>query len=515
MYFKIFIIIYNFLKNGVDIRMVLLNEKVIHNNDFRFGVEFECIHPIDKLDDIEDWFKSNKWEGKHDGSIGGYNSRTHIGREYVSNIVPYSNEGMSSVRKVLLEAFKMGCRTNHTCGLHIHFSIKFNSVRDKIVVDENGESKVKSSYDDVIFTYGNNVNVTKSDIYNMIYRLYFIGMIGNEFIDEISSISFDNSGSKWNDDDYANVNELKKVMRDVSELIRLEEIDISDLFGEKYNLIRVHDKYCTLEWRGPRGLFDNLEYSNDINIANKRLDKIFLEITNMINKMVEIYNSCGEDIINYITKNFKYILRSLGNKLLSSEDNLAVDNKYANYGCAKMFNGIKYLHSGNKNISLNTAIFKKKVKTNKDIIHSDLYGLEKDGYLVFPEDKKLDINSIDIHNINITDSFMNIQEILLFDINNIIKSTFDGSKLFKLSCNNSSSTILKDNYFTHIDGLFLYGNGLYGGKGLTFEGNNVFNNISNLNIYIEDGSSVGSTSSFINVKNLQMTASNDKYDLGG
>ncbi len=503
--------------------MVLLNEKILKKHNFRFGIEFECFYPIENKKAIAELFSNNNWKGKHDSSIREYNTYTHTGYEFVSPINSYNDDGINNVRKVLLDAYKLGCRTNSTCGLHIHFSIKFNSVSDK---GKNKEGIVvnrkPSSYDDVIFNYRvgrNEVDITKNDVYNMIYRLYFIGSIDEIFIDKLSSIQFDESGNKWNSDKYANVDRLKSVVRDAQNIIKNNFIDTFWLDPEKlnykYNLIRIHNKYCTLEWRGPRGLFDGLENSDDVNIANKRLDKVIIEITGMIDKMIEVYNACNETIVGFIKKNFKIVLRKMNDQMFYSGHykDMKVSDKYikpVNINKKMGMNSVgllKFLVPGeDAPIILKRAISKKMIVCNtltSDMVK--LTGLVDGGTLIIPPDVRIHSKSLHLKNINLSNSFIDNGKIILDNIRSI-DGSFENNTIVDIQNEDEICKINGD--FTNIQVVNIRS------KNISLGSNSYFSGLILLDIKTDDVSNLKNIT-LHDVEKFNIAFNNNECDLGG
>ena len=81
-----------------------------------------------------------------------------------------------------------------------------------------------------------------------------------------------------------------------------------DLVSHKYSLFNLHNKYCTMEWRGPRGLFDD-----GVNNTNIFINHILYFINFLKNVPKKINNINTSEFIMHMYK----IKKHMGRKYIS------------------------------------------------------------------------------------------------------------------------------------------------------------------------------------------------------
>lgn len=227
-----------------------LDEK-LKINQFTFGFELEAIYnptnrpvpanapkvEVDKdtvmtrLKKLEPILKlKSKFGGSYtrDGSIKA-NDLQHTPFEFVSGVLQFTDANILKFMEAMKEFKNQGVYTNESCGFHIHFGFP-DTTRKQLL---------------------------------WIKTVYLFDSVAQDHFEYFQSthgpIPF------WSAR-FASVGNKKKLRADLGELVKLwkrtagstvnQKIDnyfSQDYFISKYNVLGIHEKYRTLEWRGPRG----------------------------------------------------------------------------------------------------------------------------------------------------------------------------------------------------------------------------------------------------------------------
>lgn len=164
-----------------------------------------------------------------DGSLKPYDAR-HTPFEYVSGVIPFTDVKLVEFTKALLDMKKKGVYTNDSCGFHIHFSFP-DTTRKQLLW-------IKTVY-----------------LYDQMAQDNF-----EYFQSTHGPIPF------WSAK-YANPGNKKKLKSELTNIVKLFRADPNSIqshvqlnkfffqpyFTGKYTVLGIHEKYRTLEWRGPRG----------------------------------------------------------------------------------------------------------------------------------------------------------------------------------------------------------------------------------------------------------------------
>lgn len=167
-----------------------------------------------------------------DGSIKAFSPK-HTPFEYVSGVNKFTDQNLLAFTKSMMEMKKKGVYTNSSCGFHIHFGFP-DTTRKQLLW-------IKTVY-----------------LYDQIAQDNF-----EYFQSTQGAIPF------WSQK-YANPGNKKVLKAQLTELIKLYRKDpyspafqtrihrffSQSYFTGKYTVLGIHEKYRTLEWRGPRGFLE-------------------------------------------------------------------------------------------------------------------------------------------------------------------------------------------------------------------------------------------------------------------
>jgi hypothetical protein len=241
-------------------------EEKLAINSFTFGFELEAIYrpragveDEDKLIDLDKEVVEKrikalepilglkaKFGGSYmrDGSVkGSHGHDTPF--EYVSGVLKFNDSNIRSFTEMMKSITSKGVYTNSSCGFHIHFGFP-DTTRKQLLW-------IKLVY-----------------IFDTLAQSHF-----EYFQSTQGTIPF------WSAK-YASVGNKKKIAADLAKLIkdfkvnpnakgmeaRVNKFFSQDYFTSKYNVLGIHEKYRTLEWRGPRGFLATGDQQDIVNFVS-------------------------------------------------------------------------------------------------------------------------------------------------------------------------------------------------------------------------------------------------------
>jgi hypothetical protein len=233
----------------------------VTSKNFRFGFEFECSAP--QRIESTDLIKGLPLEFKvsHDGSVRP--GRNHNGYELISLPVLLNPLTIAQARESIITLLKRGCRTNKTCGFHVHFS------------------SYSLDYENICW-----VMMVLAGREDLLDRFIKFGKYEFEH----------------------NIYATRSLIQSIRKMCNRESCDISDvancISSDKNQVLRLHPQ-GTIEWRGPR------EFMNRRNF--KIIDTFFRQlyhiaglldqITQVENVQIGNHTFTRENLRGYLQKN--------------------------------------------------------------------------------------------------------------------------------------------------------------------------------------------------------------------
>lgn len=165
----------------------------------------------------------------HDASIKAYDPKD-TPFEYVSGVLQFTNQNILRFTQMLLTVQEKGVYTNESCGLHIHFGFP-DTTRKQLL---------------------------------WIKTVYLFDKLAQDNFEYFQS---SNGPIAFWSQKYASVGDKNKLKARLAALVqsykknpgspvvtkRIAEFFADPYFSGKYTVLGIHEKYRTLEWRGPRG----------------------------------------------------------------------------------------------------------------------------------------------------------------------------------------------------------------------------------------------------------------------
>ena len=209
-------------------------------SELTIGFEFECFYPKSSKKLIKEIVKKYNID-QVDEDITVPDEEMFDKAEFRTVPVHLNNDGIITTYKLFKEFYEAGCRTNQSCGLHTHFAIS--------------KELTKNYVDNFWFIF----NFFGGGIYNK-FKNFDGHLMFNE--GEIINKSIGSKGPPFASIEKQNnyINNIKKLLNNTinkEEKLRIINNTIKELktISNKNFLIRLHEQ-GTIEWRGPRHLFD-------------------------------------------------------------------------------------------------------------------------------------------------------------------------------------------------------------------------------------------------------------------